>query len=266
MRKLYSAEAQTAMQYVEREPEYNIFIIGDIENHGVDSENVEIFVLDGKDGYDCLVLRYLSNYVMYSHRTDYDAAAVANFLMQRTVKNLSGKAAAVAPVASLLPGRKKAMTYLARLDEVQVYPLPENSLQRMLSPEDARQIIELYLQVEEFAENYSSNIAEEIENMAFSLSRGGSCSGVFIDGILASVAMTTAENSRSAMIIGVATLPQYCGRGLASAAVSGLCAKMLQSGKEFVCLFYDNPAAGRIYRRIGFQEMGEYLLLRQSQE
>ena len=47
MRKLYSAEAQTAMQYVEREPEYNIFIIGDIENHGVDSENVEIFVLDG---------------------------------------------------------------------------------------------------------------------------------------------------------------------------------------------------------------------------
>jgi predicted GNAT family acetyltransferase len=30
---------------------------------------------------------------------------------------------------------------------------------------------------------------------------------------------------------------------------------------QFLCLFYNNPEAGAIYRRIGFREMGAYMIL-----
>ena len=64
------------------------------------------------------------------------------------------------------------------------------------------------------------------------------------------------------MIVGVGTLKEYRGRGYASWLVGKLCQDLLDDGKGFICLFYNNPAAGRIYHRIGFSEMGEYGLLR----
>jgi predicted GNAT family acetyltransferase len=80
------------------------------------------------------------------------------------------------------------------------------------------------------------------------------------DGRIASAAATTAENSASAMVVGVATTPEYRGQGLATRVVSGLCRDVLAGGRAFLCLFYDNPAAGAIYRRIGFQETGTWVM------
>lgn len=64
------------------------------------------------------------------------------------------------------------------------------------------------------------------------------------------------------MITGVATLKEYRGRRLATETVVRLCREAFGDGKKFLCLFYDNPAAGRIYNRIGFKEMGQYAMLR----
>lgn len=64
------------------------------------------------------------------------------------------------------------------------------------------------------------------------------------------------------MITGVATLKEYRGKGLATETVTALCREAFGEGKKFLCLFYDNPAAGRIYNRIGFRETGQYAMLR----
>ncbi|WP_411677757.1 GNAT family N-acetyltransferase [Caproicibacter sp.] len=97
------------------------------------------------------------------------------------------------------------------------------------------------------------------------LSAGGRCWGVFQNGRLVAAASSSAENSRSAMIIGVATLPDVRRKGLAGGLVSKLCGELFSEGKQFVCLFYDNPLAGRIYRKIGFQESGEYMMIKGTQ-
>lgn len=69
------------------------------------------------------------------------------------------------------------------------------------------------------------------------------------------------ESDRSAMIVSVATRPGFRGRGYASATVAALCRGAFAGGKQFLCLFYDNPDAGRIYRRLGFAELGQYAML-----
>ena len=55
--------------------------------------------------------------------------------------------------------------------------------------------------------------------------------------------------------------PDARGRGYASAVVSALCRDNFAAGRQFLCLFYDNPAAGRIYHRIGFRDVGVYTIL-----
>jgi predicted GNAT family acetyltransferase len=62
------------------------------------------------------------------------------------------------------------------------------------------------------------------------------------------------ENDYSAMVVGVCTLDSFKGKGLASQCLNMLCFDLLNEGKS-LCLFYDNLNAGRIYKRLRFEDM-----------
>lgn len=81
-------------------------------------------------------------------------------------------------------------------------------------------------------------------------------------GRVASAALSSAEGSGAAMLGGVATLPEYVGRGLSTRCVGALCAHLFNKGLSTISLFYlqENIAAGRVYSRLGFREAGDWLL------
>ena len=77
-----------------------------------------------------------------------------------------------------------------------------------------------------------------------------------LDGrIVASVA-TTAETTRSAMVVAVATDSNYRNQGLATVLMKDLMKRYLIEKKKELCLFYDNPDARKIYLRLGFEYLG----------
>lgn len=80
------------------------------------------------------------------------------------------------------------------------------------------------------------------------------------NGEIVSIAQTTAENSKSAMVVGVATLEGYRGLGYMSKCLSTLCKDVTAEGKT-LCLFYDNPMAGRIYHRLGFKTIDNWMMI-----
>ena len=79
-------------------------------------------------------------------------------------------------------------------------------------------------------------------------------------GKMLSVAQTTAENSKSAMVVGVATAKGYRDQGLMSACLSKLCWDVLGEGKT-LCLFYDNPKAGSVYLGMGFEPVDNWVMI-----
>jgi predicted GNAT family acetyltransferase len=72
-----------------------------------------------------------------------------------------------------------------------------------------------------------------------------------------SMAMTTVERKRAAMIVSVCTLAEYRGRGYAPALMTALCRELEAEGKAAL-LFYSNPVAGRIYETLGFEDIGRW--------
>ena len=72
-----------------------------------------------------------------------------------------------------------------------------------------------------------------------------------------SCAGTSAESKYAAMVVSVATDKNHRKQGLASKCVSKLCMDTLQDCDK-MCLFYDNPEAGSIYHRIGFNTIGNW--------
>jgi len=77
------------------------------------------------------------------------------------------------------------------------------------------------------------------------------------DGEIVSSALTNAETGRMAMIGGVFTPVHARGRGLSQAVCSALCASLLADGKR-PALYWKHPAAGAIYRKLGFHAVGEW--------
>ena len=260
MEKLREENRAEVETYIAAEPEYNVFVQGDLENYGFDSQTVEIFGARDADGALCaLLLRYFSNYCLCAG----DAAPVeelAAFLQAHGAKYLSGKEAHVAAVAARIPGWKVRGTYLARMDGMDGgAALPEGFSLRILGAEDAQAVIALEVQIEEFADSFrDADRAEKVEECRENLTRGGHAFGVYEGDRLVALAETTAENSVSAMVIGVATLPSWRGRGFARACVHAAAAHSFAAGRRYLCLFYDNPAAGRIYHALGFADVGRF--------
>ena len=84
-----------------------------------------------------------------------------------------------------------------------------------------------------------------------------------VDNEIAGSATTAVQSTTAAMIGTVFTVEKFRNRGIASKVVSTLCRRVLSQNKECV-LFYDNPKAGSIYHRIGFETVDEWCLFRKK--
>jgi predicted GNAT family acetyltransferase len=62
------------------------------------------------------------------------------------------------------------------------------------------------------------------------------------------------------MVVSVATMMVHRGKGLMCMCLSRLCQDVLAEGKS-LCLFYDNPEAGKVYHRLGFKSIDNWVMM-----
>jgi len=252
------------MGFLAAESALNLFIIGDIENNGFESEFQQLWGdFDGRGRLRAVLLRYFGSFIPYAPG-DFDLEGLAGILrrqrdrmqafsgIDRVVRRFEG-------VPGLFPEgiEKRTLCFVElksgqRLDAM-TREVPSR-IERAV-PEDAPGILELQREIEEFRVGEDGQQVSRRE-----LEQGAARAYLVRDGgrVIAAV-RTTAENSRSAMIVGVATHPDYRRRGLATQLLVRLGRELLAEGKR-PCLFYDNPQAGGIYRRLGFTDVGTWVM------
>lgn len=253
IKRLNKEDKKPLMNYIIEEPAINLFIIGDIENYGFNQDFQDIWAEVDKDGeFKAVLLRYYDNFVVYA-QNDYDAETVAEIIKGKKPKIVSGKKDCVQRLDAYLEFSKKRDTYFCKLNQSRdLYK--GNLLNRVekTNLSDVKKLWELHNKIDEF-DNLVS-LDRKKKKYQDKTGRGYHIYDKNREKVI-SCAETTAENNFSAMIVGVATDPEYRNQGLASAVMSKLCQEVLKEGKE-LCLFYDNPAAGKIYKRIGFNDIG----------
>lgn len=136
----------------------------------------------------------------------------------------------------------------------QLEPFPSSRIEepvQLATPEDIPAIARLFDEIDDFekSEDREGSLKVGMESKSartYFIRKGDK---------LVSSASTTAENSASAMVVGVCTHPDFTKIGYASQCMERLCKDLINESKS-LCLFYDNPDAGRIYKRLGFQDIG----------
>ncbi|HBP37412.1 MAG TPA: hypothetical protein DD640_01465 [Clostridiales bacterium] len=266
LRRLGEPDRLRILDYLRQEPEYNLFLIGDIENFGMAPDFMDVMAYEKDGAIDSVLLRYHHSFIPYSHKPDFDTAPLLSALRTPNLRILSGKQSVIDRLRPHLPGFKWRNSFLMKLSRADLKdsaaedpPPPQDVVIRRTAAGDVPALADFIAGIAEFSRQGSR--AEQVAELQAVVDSGSN--HYFIaehQGQIIADAGTTAENSLSAMVVAVATRPDWRNRGLASRLVSALAADRLSGGREYLCLFYDNPAAGKIYRRLGFQDAGQWAM------
>jgi predicted GNAT family acetyltransferase len=259
IRKLVKEDRELALKFLSDEPSINLFLIGDIECFGFHEDFQELWgSFNEEDELEGILLRYHESYIPYYKNPEFDISEFKKIIeADNRKKIISGKEELALRFKDTLPELIEKSTFLCELKDG--HNLKEDSTSiKIAKKEDAQRVIDIIQQIEEFQATGTSTV-EKIEKVIES--KAGRVYYIENEeGEIISVAQTTSENSKGAMIVGVATLKDYRKQGLMSKCLSRLCRDVLAEGKN-LCLFYSNPEAGRVYHKLGFVSIDKWTML-----
>lgn len=258
IRQLTESDRRLVQQLLMREPQLNLYLLGNIEKLGFAHELSQFWgdFADGDDAGDLrgVINRYMTGWAVYG-RPDADWAGLAQVLDEHpiTAERLQDNPGGVPSLLPFLHRYEAAKLVVEELMELKdgalrpVAPPPGVTLQRATMA-DADRLIAFYAEAGDMARTPPGVIRPIQDTRLWFASEGGE--------ILAT-ALTNAETAQHAMIGGVYTKPAARGRALSQAVCTALCADLIAAGRQ-PALYWGNAAAGAVYRKLGFQPIGQW--------
>lgn len=236
------------INYLKREPDFNLFIIGDIERYGYDNYFLDIWVgIDKKGHIEGVLLRYFEHLIFYT-QGKFNIDEFADFINSLNYIEISGKLEVLKKLEHKIGVKCKrrvklcVLNDLSKLKDIEIGVRPKK-----IRFGNINKVVKLYEDIDEF-ENTT------VENIKNGLKTGrGYC--IEIDKKVVAMAKSTLETTTHAMIVGVGTHPNFRKKGLATKCIVKICREIIDENK-IPCLFYDNIEAGKIYNKLGFEEKG----------
>ena len=262
--KLDDSDKDWVIDYLLPEKELNLFIIGDIENYGMTTPFQDVWCQKDENGLvEMIYLRYYNNLNCYASKTFNKKEAIEFVKSLDTINVLMGKTEVISELVDSgeLKYVNNRLGYFARINELIVEADKQEPQPQLATLNDIDAIDEFHGEIKEFSPNPNRKV---ILRDSF-LDGTGRCYIIKENEELVCTAVSAAENSRSAMVVGVATKASARKKGYASRCTIKLCEEILNEGRN-LCLFYDNPKAGDIYKRIGFEDIGRWQFCKLDKE
>jgi len=252
MIKLGENNRAEVISIINENPTLNLFYMGDLNAYGFDEAICQYFGFFDEDKLSVLMLHYSDSFhVTGGELTTQQCQEIKEYIIENEIINLNFGKKHFKYLTELVTDYKDESCNLA------VYtPNVEMDTTgcEKLTIVEASEYFDVYGKVFEF-DRSEDKFINDIEE--------GNIEAYFIreNKDIVSVAAATAFTDKAAMIVGVGTLEKYRNKGYATKCVKALCNDLYQRNMQGV-LFYNNPAAGRIYHRLGFVDQEPYHLIR----
>ena len=206
----------------------------------------DIFIQEDNKGVESLVFLRKSGTLKLFPVGEFDIKELSEFIKELDFKKVVAPESYCIKLCELGVIKKiSTVGYLAALDSKEKYAIDYDLDIRQLNVEDLREIEEIYKLT------FKSYAPTEIMRSRLINSRGRAF-GLFIDSNLIAVAQTDFENNSSALIVGVATLPEHQNKGNSTNLMKYLINKLLDENRS-ISLEYESEAVGRLYSNLGFE-------------
>jgi hypothetical protein len=258
IRLLTETDRSAVFQLLASEPQLNLYMLGNLEklgfHHDLSQFWGDVINETGKEVLRGVINRYMTGWAIYG-RADADWPGLAAILdghpiqAARLQDNPGG-------VPSLLPYLQRYSCAQLVVEELMdlslsdfrpIAPAPGVTVRRA-TVDDLPALIEFYADAQEMARTPPA-VARPIQDTRLWFGEE--------NGRILATALTNAETAHLAMIGGVFTKPTARGRGLSQMVCSALCQELFAVGRQPV-LYWGKPAAGAVYRKLGFRPNGQW--------
>ncbi|MEM7128980.1 MAG: GNAT family N-acetyltransferase [Chloroflexota bacterium] len=260
VRPLFEGDRSQVIRLLEQSPEHNLYMLGNLTSIGFSQSDLCQYWGDfSEQGRLRAVLnRYMVGWSIYGE-SDADWKALGEMVddyptpARRLQDNPIGIPSFLPYVVQYTPSKLSVQTLMS-LESYSFKPAKEREdiTIRRATMADLPALVDFYADAEQMSRT-AAGVEEPIQRTRLWFAER--------NGQICSAALTNAEVEQMAMIGGVYSVPERRGCGYSQAVCSALCADLLAEGKRPV-LYWETPAAGAVYRHLGFDEVGDWRSVR----
>jgi len=261
IKKLSAEFAKKILDYVIDEKEYNLYIISNMENQGFEKEYITYYGdVDNEGKLKGIMVKFFNIYTIYTKSENWDKEGFVDILNDSELGMISGKERFVEElIKSGLQVEEFEAHHYATMREQKSEESDKQGNGKIDKLEKVTtDMVEEVVQLRESIPEFMKGSGKFGQILREGISNGTARAYCIRDkGKMVAFAQTSAENSQSAMITSVMTHLDHRKKGYATLCVEKLCYELIEDGIS-LCLYYVNPDAGKIYRKIGFKEIGTW--------
>lgn len=250
------------LDYCLNEPTMNLFLIGDIENFGFSNDFQQVWYQEKQNEIVGVILRYHTMLIVYSKDLNMDFILVNNILVSNDIDVISGKSTVIDLILDNIEEEyKRTNNKFCELNKLEDLSLNLEDI-KLATIDDAMEIAIAYGGIEEFKNLYSNDVNKRFDQIETRISSGEG-KHLFIKdskGIIAH-GNTTAEASTMAMVGGIFTREDMRNKGYGTLITYALINDLISRNKK-PCLFYTDEKQGRLFKKLGFEYIGDWSMLR----
>lgn len=259
LQKAVAKDLDDIFSFLSNDKLLNFFFIGDIKAFGLDAEFMPVFVnKDENNKVNCVILIYYETLLIYDPFNLITIEHLEKLVKKHNIKTINISDKIFSHYAAYF--EKNSKVYEVNHQELAYCDKSINDLDlsevKRAEYDDLEQIVESRMKIDEF-KLLTSSYQKELESYQNSYKKG--ILDPFIikkDNKVVANALVAIKTNDSVLIGGVYCLNEYRNKGYATKTVVALTNHIINDEKKTAMLFYHNPAAGRIYHRIGFIPCG----------
>lgn len=261
IRKLQDSDKTAVLKFLYETPELNLYLIGDINNFGFDNPDVEFYAEFRDNKYFAVMSRNMSNLTYFAKNADFNAEWITifntfDFLFISCQESLMS---AIKPYYPKM--REDKMDFMKSTTFTPDTSIDYSEIRILKDRKDAEKI---YALIETIPELYTVHRKEKSEAIDYFMRHSGANgTSVYIEksGIIVANASAVYETDKAAMIVAVATHDDYRQQGYGKKVMYYLMDLYINHKGKTLCLYYDDPRAEALYKKLGFIDIERWSML-----
>ncbi len=262
IRKLTMQDKASVLDFLHREAEINIYIIGDIYNGAFNNPNQQLYGEFRDDEYFAVMSRNMSNITYYAKSSDFNKEWIDVF-NQFDFLFISGKEALLEAIKPFYPSmREDKMKFMKSTTFTRDESIDYSGIQILRTKEEATKVFELIKHIPELFTLHRKGSNEAVQYLTHhSGENGTTCFMEDEHGRVMASASAVFETKKNAMIVAVATHSDARGKGYGRTVMHYLMDLYINHKGKDLCLYYDDPIPEKLYKSLNFIDIERWSML-----
>jgi hypothetical protein len=258
---MIESEREAILEFLYMEPEINLYLIEEVYHFDECNKHQEIYVETINDDYFTIVSRNWSNVIYYAVDPAFNEAWIS-VLKSFDFLFISAKTHLIELIHPYFPAMEEdRMIFMRSTTFTPDKNIDYNDVEILETKEEAAEVYDLLLSVEELYTVHQKSRKEYIEYLYYNSGENGTTVYVRKNGRIVATASAVFETKKSAMIVSVATHKDSRKQGHGRKVMHYLMDYYVNQKKKTLCLYYDDPRAEKLYLNLGFIDIYKWSML-----